>query len=139
MEDLTGHRRYPSLHAALHAQRTPAENQSFIERMLEPIPTTAYIQRADYIKVVRADSGPALEIHYGWSSGFRTEEEAVAAAGGEAHWPSARGDGLWGVDHPVRGHRTSEAWAAHAGQRDYGSCSSCFQVLPATGVCASCD
>lgn len=138
MGQVVGDRHYPSLHAALHAQRIPRESQGFIERMLEPIPTSAYIERAGYIKVVRADGGPALEIHYGWSSGFRTEEEAVAAAGAEAHWPSARGHGLWGVDHPVRGRRTSERPGLHTRPRDYGSCSSCFQTLPASGVCSSC-
>jgi hypothetical protein len=134
----TDSRRYISLGQALADQHVPVENHTLIRRITRAIEISGYYERSSYIRADRADGGRALWIAYGWTAGFKSEEEAIAAAGPDvARWPSGR-SGLWGVWHPVnRGH------AGGGGRRredsDYGTCPKCFIKLPVSGRCDYCD
>lgn len=129
---------FTSLRDALAAYRIPEENHTLIRRFCEHLGIVDYEERAGYIKAVRPDSGPALQINFGWTNGFRSEEEAHAAAGADAKvWPSDRATGLWGVTHPLNaiGHGGGGPEKAAP---DYGTCPNCFLTLPATGACDNC-
>ncbi|GGA64086.1 hypothetical protein GCM10011490_13440 [Pseudoclavibacter endophyticus] len=158
--------RYASLDEALAGANIPAENHEFIHSFLDSIDAIGFYQRSGYIKVVRRSHGPALQIHPGYTTGFRAEIEILLTIGEDAErWQSERG-GLWGVTHPARGSGPApraagpgasgargrgagaSAPAAASGPsarpsraaepRDHGVCDSCFMALPATGVCDTC-
>lgn len=132
-------RQYASLAHALQAHQIPKENHTFIQRFCEEVRVTSVHERGTYIKAQRSDGGPALQINFGWTNGFRSEEEARRAAGDHAkYWPSRRGTGQWGVDHPVHKARLNPA-KPKATRTDFGTCPVHFLRLPATGVCNDCE
>jgi hypothetical protein len=129
---------YPSLASALAAKSIPLENQVLIREFCEYIGIDRYEDRG-YIKAVRANRGPALQIHWGWTNGFESEDEARRSTGDRAPcWPSQRGTGLWGVSHPTNNIGHGGGGPANE-LPDYGTCPSCNITLPATGVCDTCS
>lgn len=129
---------YASLEAAFVHQRTPLENQAFIRRLLAGLDIIAFYDRGSYIRADRARGGYAIQIHYGYSNGFRSEDEITAGVGDVDRWRSARGTALWGVTHPEHKLR-SGGGGAKVERREWGFCPTCGLKLPATGLCDSCD
>ncbi len=130
---------FRSLADALASHQIPDENHALIRRFCEHVGISRYEDRAGYIKAVRADGGPALQINFGWTNGFRSEAEVREAVGDDAsYWESGRGTGLWGVTHPINniGHGGGGTVKVTA---DYGTCPTCFLKLPATGTCDDCS
>ena len=128
---------FKSLANALAANEIPVGNHALINKFCEYIGIDRYEDRG-YIKAVRADGGPALQIHYGWTNGFQSEAEVLAAVGEAPFWPSERGTGLWGVSHPVNNlDHGGGGPAKHL--REYGTCPKHFLKLPATGICGECS
>jgi hypothetical protein len=127
-----------SLPDALAAHRIPIENHALIRRFCDHLNIERYEGRSGYIKAVRRDGGPSLQINYGWTNGFNSEVEARAAVGDDAScWASTRGTGLWGVTHPIHsiGNGGGGTQTTHV---DYGTCPQHFLKLPANGVCDDC-
>ena len=98
-----------------------------------------YFPTGSYIKAVRLSGGSTPNIHYGWTNGFESREEAESATEGLADvWSSSRGDGQWGVTHPV--NRMHESATRHNpadnGRRDI--CSTCNTERSVSGACM-CD
>lgn len=132
------HRSYSSLRHALEAHRIPAENHALIRRFCEAIGVVKFEERGSYLKAVRPDGGPALQINSGWTNGFLSEEEVREAVGDDAaYWPSGRGTGQWGVTHPIHAMRDGGRDRKQS-KSDFGICPSCFLGLPATRVCDNC-
>jgi hypothetical protein len=139
--------RYASLDEAFERHGTPAQNRDLIRRIVEGIDAAGFLGYATHFRVERRGGSPALEVHPGYTNGFRTEQEIVRHLGeGVERWPSRRFHGAWGVSHPVavrvpaapskrapRAARTSEPEAPPK------VCPTCFMVLPMSGVCQNCD
>lgn len=135
--ELLDGRRYASLAHALESRNIPRENHDLIKRFTAALAISAYYERGSYIKAVRSDGGPPLHINFGWTNGFRSEDEVIRAAGNDAErWRSARGRGQWGVSHPANKMRSGEK--AKPTRRQFGSCPTCHLALPATGRCDDC-
>lgn len=137
--DEATNRIFRSLADALAAHRIPDENHALIRRLCEHVGIERFEDRTGYIKAVRGDGGPALQINYGWTNGFRSEIEVRTAVGDDAsYWESGRGTELWGVTHPVNniGHGGGGPAKDVA---DHGTCPNCFLELPATGICDNCS
>jgi hypothetical protein len=129
---------YSSLEAAFVHQKTPLENQAFVRQLLSGVSVDAFFDRGSYIKATRADGGPAVQIHYGYSNGFRSEEEITRSIGDVDRWRSGRATNLWGVSHPENKIRSSSG-GGHAEKREWGYCTTCGLKLPASGLCDMCD
>ncbi len=136
--DDSSKRTFTSLASAMAAKEYPPENYALIARFCEYIGIERYEDRGGYIKAVRPGGGPALEIHYGWTSGFRSEAEVAAAVDGDApYWTSDRGTALWGIEHPINnlGHGGGPATKVP----DYGTCPVHWMKLPPSGDCDQCE
>ncbi|QVI26768.1 hypothetical protein MN2019_21235 [Mycolicibacterium neoaurum] len=131
-----------SLTSALAKARVPAANHDFIRRFASAIGIARYEAMAvdttkPYVLATRHDGLPPLHIHYGFTSGFATEEEVVRAAGNDVtRAPSSR-KGTWYVAHPVneirpRGERAKDV------RREARFCS-CGMQLSLTGNCDYCS
>lgn len=115
---------------------TPMANRELIRSMMEQVGIERYEQLGSYLKAVRSSGGRDLQVHFGWTNGFTSEAEALAAIEGHAVavWRSQRG---WGVSHHVTG-------SGHEPGKDvrqfdaYGFCPKCFLSITATGACG-CD
>ena len=94
----TGSGEPDSLVSAFAKVGIPAENHRFIRRMIDAADISEYraVVRGDkpYITATRRDGGPDLHIHYGYTTGFTSEADAVRIAGtGAACRPSSRKGG----------------------------------------------
>lgn len=138
-------RRYATLAEALAAFRMPPENHEFIEKYLSLVDPIGYYGRSGYIKVIRRDGGPAVQIHTGYATGFQAEAELRLTVGEAEIWESDRGKGLWGVTHPVA-QRTRESGAGRASgasprpaaavEPQHEICMECFEEKSFSGNCA---
>lgn len=129
---------YPSLQQALTAREIPVENHALIRRICEHLGINRFEERVGYIKAVRPDDGPALEIHYGYTNGFRSEREARDAVGDErSPWASERGTGQWGVTHPTHAMREANSPLTKSNET-YRLCPIHHLALPASGICDYC-
>lgn len=129
---------FRSLDHALQAHGIPDENRSLIRRFCAELDIVQYDDMGSYIKAVRS-GGPALNIAYGWTNGFRSEAEGRSAAGDAAEiWMSQRGKGLWGVTHPINkiGHGGGGPTKPN---RTFGFCPRCNLALSADGQCGYCS
>ena len=135
--DETTGRTYQSLANALAAKQIPVENHALIHQFCEYLGIDSFEDRG-YIKAIRTDEGPSLQIHYGWTNGFQSEAEARSSTGDRVPvWHSGRGTGLWGVTHPVNNIGHGGGGPAKE-TPDYGTCTKHNIALPATGVCDEC-
>lgn len=93
--------RWETLDQAFQAHRIPMENWPLITRIVDHVGIDHYegTDERRYIKAIRRDGQRTLRIAYGYTTGFQTEEDAVAAAGDVARAPSSEGG--WYVLHPV--------------------------------------
>lgn len=127
-------REFASLDDALRAKNQTIANTAFLRRALGPIAATAYYDRG-YIKIVRAEGGPDVRIHRGYTNGL-TEQEAAALSNENHVWVSKR-TGTWGVDHPDHGRGgggSTPARPIRRGER----CASCGDEMPLNGICDWC-
>jgi len=130
-----GQRRYRSLAAALMERMIPTENHWLITRATDGIGIELYLETSSYIRAVRRGGGPDIRIAWGWTNGFRSEEEVLATVGDVQRWRSGR-NGLWGITHPVNRAWSSEGASSRHVQRDYAICPRCTLMLAANGTCA---
>ncbi|WP_298945015.1 hypothetical protein [uncultured Microbacterium sp.] len=130
---------YPSLDAAFSHQQTPLENRAFIRNLLAEIDVAGYYDRGNYIKVTRAQGGYAIQLHYGYSNGFRGEAEITRGVGDVDRWRSGRGINLWGVSHPENKLRSAGTMENKSEKREWGFCPICGLKLPASARCDNCD
>ncbi|KUI22286.1 hypothetical protein [Mycobacterium sp. GA-2829] len=131
-----------SLLAALTKARIPAENHVFIRRMVDAVGVCEYraVARADnpYVIARRTDGSADLHIHYGYTNGFRSEDEINRFIGGSAgRAPSSR-KGTWYVEHPTNRVRPAGSERLRDTRREAGFCG-CGMLLSLTGACGSCD
>lgn len=139
--------RYASLDEAFERHGTPAANRDLIRRIAEGIDAAGFVGYTTHFRIVRRGGSPALEVHPGYTNGFRTEQEIVRRLGDDVErWPSRRFHGAWGVTHPVIAPVTEVApkrapRAAPSSQPEAPPkvCPTCFMVLPMSGVCQNCD
>lgn len=129
---------YASLDAAFAHQRTPLANQALVRRLLAGVEVKQYLDGKSHIKVTRVSGGPAIQVHFGYSNGFISEDEIIRNAGDVDRWPSGRGTGMWGVSHPENRLR-SGAGKRERRNREHGTCPDCGLQLPASGTCGTCD
>lgn len=140
--------RFATLDEAFQRYGTPAANQALIRRIAEGADLAGIVGFRTYFKLERR-TGPALEVHPGYTNGFRSESDAVRVAGDVDRWPSRRFQGAWGVSHPESraarpsssrpsAPRATRASTAAQPERVEEVCPTCFMVLPRTGVCANC-
>lgn len=133
-----------SLDEAFQRYRTPPANQALIRRVIDNTDAADLVGYGAYFRVNRRGGGPALEVHTGYTTGFRSESDAIRGAGEVERWPSRRFHGAWGVTHPEGRARVEKKPARRparqsAPEKPEVICPTCFMVLPATGVCATCD
>lgn len=142
MSEDSSERTFRSLADALRAFQIPDENHALIKRFCEYIGIERYENCGTHIKAVRVADGPTLNIAYGWTNGFRSEDEVRQAVGDYAeHWPSGRAkkSGLWGVSHPINRIGHGGGGAQGRGLTDFGTCEIHFLKLPASGICDECE
>lgn len=153
--------RLPGLAEAFERYATPVGNRALIQRIYDNTDVDAIVGFGDYFQLKRRGGYPALEVHPGYTNGFRTEQDVLRRAGDDApRWPSRRFHGAWGIDHPVDGASVRGAGSAATSRRATGRvagssaaaapsrrsetekpkpvCETCFLELPATGVCDAC-
>lgn len=124
---------FGSLGEALRLRGIPLENYALIERFTAAVGIDSYYEHGQTIKARRRGAGPDLEIAYGYTTGFASEDEAVTATGSAECWPHGR---TWGVTHPInRLYDGQERVVAHK-ERHYGVCPECFIEYSASGTCA---
>lgn len=128
---------YDTIDAAFGDWSTSVANQVFLRRLLAGIDVQRYVLRRGYLKVVRASGEPALQVHLGYTNGFRSAEEIAGAVDGVKPWISQRRRDTWGVTHPDHGSSRGEG-ERRAEVRDGGRCPTCGDVMPMTGVCDFC-
>lgn len=130
-------REFSSLDDALADFIVPAENHPIVHHLCEHIGIERYVlvESRAYLKAIRREAGPILRIHFGYTNGFVTEEEARLAAGSDTNpWESDREPALWGIDHPE--NRIGQGGGGPAKvQVEYGICPVHHLALPASGVC----
>jgi hypothetical protein len=130
-----------SLLEALARAGISSQNHDFIQKFTMTVGIAGYrvVQSSDkpYVKARRRDSLPDLHIHWGYTNGFVSDDDAVRAVGpGVERAPSSR-KGTWYVAHPVTKVRPGSPRAADK-RREAGYCE-CGMQKSLTGVCASCD
>ena len=130
-----GQTHYRSLSTALNERMIPLENHALITRVAEGIGIALYLETSTYIRAVRREGGPDIRIAWGWTNGFRSEDEVLATVGDVQRWRSDR-RGLWGITHPVNRAWSNETASARHVQRDYAICPRCTLMLAANGTCA---
>ena len=132
-----GERVFASMDLGLREFGIPLENHEFIRQMAAELGIVRFVATRSYLKAARPGGGPALNINYGWTNGFMSEEEALRAGGATTEvWPSDRGSGQWGVSHPVNQLRDPDGSSASSGSaKDYDTCPRCFTTFSASGAC----
>lgn len=129
--------RYASLDQALQAHGVPASNHEFIRRFVEKLDVIGLYGRSGYIKAVRRSHGPAIQIHSGYSTGFRSEMEILLVLG---EVECAEGKRGWTVTHPgQKKQETTSGKTIKQREFEYPICMDCFMTLPATGNCDNCE
>lgn len=128
---------WETLAQAFAAYQYPGENLSLVQRIVDSVGVIRFDGRSNYIKAIRADGERHLTIHFGYTSGFATEDDAISAAGDvdrEMH------GSRWRVNHPVNDvgdHHRGDALGMN-GRREVEQCLSCFSELPLSGECGIC-
>ncbi|GAA3656957.1 hypothetical protein [Microbacterium marinilacus] len=149
--------RFGTIDEALVRYGTPVGNLELVRGLAAAVGPAALIGFRTYFKIERSGGGPALEVHDGYTTGFRSEADAQRLAGDRPRWESRRFRGAWGVTHPETRHRPladrpkrastsrSSAPRAAAAPRSGASepregqvCMTCFMQMPLTGVCPNC-
>ena len=130
------------LHGALSKARIPLENHEFVRRITTAIGIAEYRAMAvdsskPYVLATRKDGQAALHIHYGFTNGFTSEDEAVRAAGLGVERQESSRKGTWYVVHPLT--KVAPSGERSRDVRRQGGMCACGMQLSVTGVCGSCD
>jgi len=139
--------RYASLDEAFERHGTPPANRELVRRIVDGIDAAGFVGYATHFRIERRGGSPALEVHPGYTNGFRTEQEIVRRLGEDVErWPSRRFHGAWGVTHPVSAPapaspspRAARAPRTARPEAPPKVCPTCFMVLPTSGVCPNCE
>ncbi len=130
-------RRYGSLSEAFNDMKFDLDNQAFIRRFAESLDVEGIYGRSGYLKLVRVSEGPALQVHRGYTNGFRSEEE-IRHLLPDAHvWRSQRIKGTFGVTHPVHGPMRGDGSRARK-PVPQKPCPNCGDLMPLSGICDNC-
>jgi hypothetical protein len=148
---------FDSIEQAFVRYGTPVGNLELLRRMAAAVGPEAIVGFRTYFKLERTAGGPALEVHDGYTTGFRSESDAERLAGDRPRWPSRRFRGAWGITHyetrerPLASPkpkakvkrdsspRTPAAPRSGATEPREGQiCMTCFMQMPLTGVCPNC-
>jgi hypothetical protein len=126
-----------SLAQAFREYQFPFENLPLVQRIMDHVGVDRYEgTQSRYFKAMRRDGARPLTVHYGYTSGFDSEAEAVEAAGDVDR---ELFDSRWRINHPVNDvgahHRGS---GSAADNKDADSCPTCGMQLPMSGVCDNC-
>ncbi len=138
VDDAAGSARWEILGQAFQANQFPSENLPLVQRIMDRVGIDHYEgTRSRYFKAIRHDGARHLTVHYGYTSGFETEEAAVLAAGDvdrESH------GSRWRVNHPLNdvGEHHRGGYGTAPPQRAVVVCPTCFTELPTSGVCDVC-
>jgi hypothetical protein len=131
-----------SLISALAKARIPADNHEFIQRMTDAIGIATYraVAKPDkpYIKAKRLDGRRELHIYHGYTNGFASKDEIVAAMGTGAGCGLSTRKPTWFVKHPLTNVHPGGERSLSVG-READKCDTCHQLMPLTGVCDNCD
>lgn len=155
-----GMRRYGSLEETFTERRVPIENRAFLKSLMFRVKIAGLFRGDDWVLVVRADGGPNIQIHPGYTDGFATEQEIIDSVGEAIRRPSVRPGGGWAVDHPVRVASKEPAPGRPAAkkrasaprkaatpatprtppqpERQHEVCPNCFILMSLAGICGSC-
>jgi hypothetical protein len=131
--------RWETLGQAFQAYQFPTDNLPLVQRIMDHVGIDHYEgTQSRYFKSIRRDGARHLTVHYGYTSGFETEDAAVMVAGDVDREPHGS---HWRVNHPLNDvgehHRGSSGVAAK--KRVAAVCPTCFTELPASGVCDTCS
>ena len=132
---------HDSLLSALTKARITSENHAFIRRLTDTVGISGYtFAEADkpYVRAARRDGQRDLHIHWGYTTGFPSEQDALRACGGAGEVAPSSMRGTWYVAHPVNNIYTGSERTRKT-QREAGFCGGCREQLPLTGVCGNCD
>lgn len=148
---------FASIEEAFVRYGTPVGNLELLRHIAKEVGPAAIVGFRTYFKLERSAGGPALEVHDGYTTGFRSESDAERLAPGRPRWASRRFRGAWGITHaetrerPLadrhkrpaapRSSTPRSAAAPRSGAtepREGQVCMSCFQVMPLTGICPNC-
>ncbi len=146
-----------SIEEAFVRYGTPVGNLELLRGIAQGVNASAIVGFRTYFKLERSAGGPALEVHDGYTTGFRSETDAERLAGDRPRWPSRRFRGAWGITHyetrerpladrakkrtaaPRTSSGTTAAPRAGATEPREGQiCMTCFMQMPLTGVCPNC-
>jgi hypothetical protein len=138
--DSGSRREYASLDAAFEDKKIPMENRGFIRSFLDALPIAAYHEASSHIAATRTDSPHPMHVSYGYTTGFRSEQEVLDVVGDVERWRSGSRKKVWGVAHPVNKIRAGGESTAAADARPVAHCPTCGLQLPsAGGTCVYCD
>lgn len=126
------------LNEALREKNFPLENLTFLKNLQYSVDSLGCEILDTYIKVLRPDGLPTLDIHYGFTTGFQSPEEIVSIFGDVDYWESKRLAGTWGVSHPVNRIRESGGTHSSAGKEQV-PCPQCGMLMSSAQNCEFCD
>lgn len=131
-----------SLISALNKARIPLGNHGYIRDIVNAVGITQYRANLDtskpHVVATRSDGGRDLQIYYGYTMGFPSEEEVVRILGpGAPRHPAKSPKGTWWVAHPINAiYDGSERTKNRS--REAGFCQ-CGMQLSLAGSCDYCD
>jgi hypothetical protein len=134
-----GTARWETLGQAFQAFQFPTDNLPLVQRIMGHVGIDHYEgSQSRYFKAIRDDGARHLTVHYGYTSGFESENAAVAAAGDvdrEQH------GSRWRVNHPMNdvGEHHRGSYDSAAEKKLAAVCTTCFTELPASGICDTCS
>jgi hypothetical protein len=128
---------WESLGQAFRAYQFPSENLPLVQRIMDNVAVDHYEgTQSRYFKAIRRDGARTLTVHYGYTSGFDSEADAVDAAGDvDRELFGSR----WRINHPlndVGAHHRESGYVVE--KQSAAICPTCFMELPASGVCDTC-
>ena len=161
--------RISSLTEAFEKYATPTGNRDLIRALYDATDVEQIVGFGDYFQFKRRGGYPALDVHPGYTNGFRNEQDVVRRVGDDVpRWQSRRFHGAWGIDHPIDGAPARAASAKSSGskaprapkapkrvpgasgvaapaarkvepEKPKPICMTCFLELPSTGICSNCE
>lgn len=133
---------FDSLLSALTKAQITTDNHDFIRQLTTTVGIASYrVIGGDkpYVIATRRDGLRDLHIHWGFTAGFPSEDDARRAGGDVGTVaPSSSVKGTWYVTHPVNRVYSGSARTKKT-HREAGFCASCNEQLPLMGICANCD
>lgn len=131
-----------SLISALNKARIDSGNHDYIRRIVQGVGIDRCWANLDtskpHVIAKRSDGARDLRIYFGYTVGFRDEEEIVRILGSGAHRDEAKSPkGTWWVAHPINAIYDGSERAKNR-SREAAFCV-CGMQLSLTGACDSCD